>query len=247
MAVNRPGYYNLPVDVVDSIKGHADVYHAVVEALGIKKVQVFGVSMGGLSALYYAQKYSTQSLMLWCPLTGEYHPKQEALDSPFAKLFLSPYFQDVISWLMRRAADLSPKLLLYPLLQAEVNLEAQHLQRILKQILNDPFEKAQALKFMHATAPMSKIYTGMMDELEKAAQPQPFDWAQINMPVLAYASKVDNDVPQDHFERLEQELVNGQLKFMQVAGHFVWWGEEGKQVQAETLAFFQQHRDAAAG
>ncbi|MEM6844923.1 MAG: alpha/beta hydrolase [Bacteroidota bacterium] len=240
IAVNRPGYYDLPVDVVDSIKGHAAIYHEVIAYLGIEEVNVFGVSMGGLSSLYYAQSYPTKLMVLWSPLTGEYHPKKEALESPFAKLFLSPNLQDSISWLMRRTFDLFPGLMLSSLLQAEAEISKREIKKVVGKILNDPLEKRRATQFVHSLAPMSQIYPGMMDELEKAGQAHPFDWSKIDMPVLAYASPVDKDVSQDHFDRLNTNLVNGEVRFVRAGGHFVWWGAEGKEVQAETLKFFNR-------
>ena len=90
ISVNRPGYFDLPVNIVDTIEGHADIYHEVIRSLGItKKINVFGISMGGLSALYYAKKYPTQSLILWSAVTGPYIVNQESADSPLGKLVLS--------------------------------------------------------------------------------------------------------------------------------------------------------------
>lgn len=242
IAVNRPGYYDLPIEVADSIEEHAAIYKAVVDYLDIDEVHVFGVSMGALSALYYAQNYRVRSMVLWCPLTGQYQPNQAALDSAFGKLFLSPSFQDVISWLLRRTADWAPSLLLHSLIQAEAELDKPAIKRIVQSILDDGPTQRRAFQFLHSLGPMSQIYPGMMDELEKSAQPQPFDWSAIDMPVQAFASKIDKDVSQDHFVRLEEALVNGRCSYVDVAGHFVWWGPEGAHVEAETLAFFKQHR-----
>ncbi len=240
IAVNRPGYYDLPIDVVDSIAGHAAIYHEVITYLGISEVNVFGVSMGGLSSLYYAQSYPTKSMVLWSPLTGQYLPKKEALESPFAKLFLSPKMQDSISWLMRRTFDLLPGLMLTSLLQAEAEMEKGEIKEVVGAILNDPSEKRRTTQIVHSLAPMSQIYPGMMDELEKTGKEHLFDWSKIDMPVLAYASPIDKDVSQDHFDRLSNNLVNGECRFVRAGGHFVWWGTEGKEVQAETLKFFDQ-------
>ena len=71
ISVNRPGYHDLPLSVVSSMEEHADIYHEVIKSLGMEeKINVFGVSMGGLSALYYASKYPTRSLVLWSSITG---------------------------------------------------------------------------------------------------------------------------------------------------------------------------------
>ncbi|MGD1839335.1 MAG: alpha/beta fold hydrolase [Thermonemataceae bacterium] len=241
IAVNRPGYYDLPVDAVDSIEEHADIYHAVVKALGISEVNVFGVSMGGLSALYYAAAYPVRAMILWSPLTGEYHPKKEALDTPFAKLFLSDKAKDLISWLMTRSVHIYPKALVKSLLKAEANLDKPSINKIVYYLVSNPAEKRRLIQFVHALAPMRKIYPGMMDELEKSSKEQPIAWHKITMPVLTYASPLDKDVSQDHFERLEENLANGTCKYVEAGGHFVWWGPEGEEVTQGTLQFFNRY------
>ncbi len=240
IAVNRPGYYNLPANAVSSIRGHADIYKAVIDFLDIKEVNVFGVSIGALSSLYYAQSYSVKSMVLWSPVTGQYRPKKEALDTAFAKLFLSPKMQDFISWLLRRTMDFFPRIILVNLVHAEAEMEKKAIKTVVASILNDPQEKKRAIQFIHSLAPMSKIYPGMMDELKKSAKEQTIDWNKIDLPVLTYASTIDKDVTQDHFSRLTENLINGECRLVKGGGHFVWWGPEGKEVQSETLKFFNQ-------
>mgnify|MGYP001791186421 FL=1 len=240
IAVNRPGYYDLPVDAVDSIEGHAAIYHEVITYLGVKEVNVFGVSMGGLSSLYYAQSYPTKSMVLWCPVTGEYHPNQEAVNSPLGKLIMSDKAKDMISWLTTRSVNLFPKAIVASLLNAEAKLDKREIEEIAKSVVQDDDEKRRLIQFVHSLAPMSQIYPGMMDELEKAAQEHHFDWSKIDIPVLAYASPVDKDVSQDHFDRLSTNLVNGEVRFVRAGGHFVWWGSEGEEVREETLNFFDR-------
>ena len=240
LAINRPGYYNLPLEAADSIEDHAAIYHAVVEALGIDRVYVFGVSMGGLSALYYAQNYPTEAVLLWSPLTGPYHPHQEAMDTPLGRLILSDKAKDLVSWSMTRFSEWFPKASVRALLQAEAAMAPKDQQQMAQWVVQDPTEKRRFLQFIHALAPMSRLYPGMMDEVEKSARPQCFDWSKLTMPILAYASPIDKDVSRDHFDRLNAQLVNGECRFVRAAGHFVWWGEDGRRVQAESLAFFDK-------
>ena len=57
-----PARRAVPVDVVSSLEGHADIYHATISALEISEPpNVFGIFMGGLAALHYAKKNPTRS------------------------------------------------------------------------------------------------------------------------------------------------------------------------------------------
>ncbi len=246
IAVNRPGYYDMPVDVVDSIEGHAKIYHEVVKSLGIKELNVFGVSMGGLSALYYTQNYAVtvRSMVLWSPVTGEYRPNQEAVNSHLGKLVMSDKAKDIISWLMVRAVYLFPKSIIISFLKTEANLSKRERNTLATWIVNHKAEKKRVRQFVCALAPMSKLYTGMMDEVEKASAPHTFNWGKIDMPVRAFASHVDKDVSRDHFDRLNTHLVNGTCTFVKAGGHFCWWGEDGREVVRESLRFLDRMNTA---
>ena len=247
IAVNRPGYYNMPINTVDSIEGHADIYHEVIKSLGIGEVNVFGVSMGGLSSLYYAQKYPVRSMLLWCAITGKYQPNQEALDSPLGKLVMSDKAKNIISWFMTRSVDLFPKATAANFLKTEANLTKNERNKLAQWVVTDNDEKRRLVQFVHALAPMSQLYPGMMDELEKASSEHTFDWSKINMPVLAYASTVDKDVSPVHPDRLEKHLVNGECRFVKAGGHFTWWGEEGRSVVEGSLQFFDRFNKENGG
>lgn len=87
ISINRPGYFDLPTDCVKALEGHADIYHEVMTALKCTKdVTVFGITMGGLSALYYTKKYPTKSLILWSAVTGPYRINKDSANSPLGTL-----------------------------------------------------------------------------------------------------------------------------------------------------------------
>jgi pimeloyl-ACP methyl ester carboxylesterase len=239
IAVNRPGYYKLPVDVVDSIKGHAHIYHAVICKLDIQDVHLFGVSMGGLAALYYAQLYPVKSMVLWSAVTGTYHPNQDATESLLGKLFMTDKGKDFISWMMDRSARLFPKATVRALLKAESNLSKEEMKQVIDSLM-DGEEKKRFIQFISSLAPMSQLYTGMMDEVQKSASEQQITWEQLRMPILAIHSSVDEDVGMEHFQRLKDHLPHGEYMEVRAGGHFVWWGAEGKEVIKRTVAFFKR-------
>ena len=241
IAVNRPGYYDLPVEVVDSIEGHADIYHEVIKHLGINKVHMFGLSMGGLAALYYAQKYEVSSLVLWSAITGKYTVNQESINSPLGRLIMSDQGKALLSWAMARSARWFPAATVRSFVETEAYLDKETIRSIATTVASDPVEKTRMIQFVESLTPMNKIYAGMMDEVEKAGQKDNILWQEITMPILAVASKVDKDVSIEHIARIASKLKHAQVKYVQAAGHFVWWGEEGKEIIDDTLKFFKNH------
>lgn len=240
ISVNRPGYYNLPVDVVDSIEGHAKIYHEVIKALGIKEVNVFGISMGGLSSLYYAQSYPVKSMVLWAALTGEYHPNQEAINTPLGRLVMTDKAKNIISWMMLRSAQIFPKATVSSFLKTEADLSPKEIKQLTDSIVKDKDAMTRLVQFVKSLTPMSELFEGMMDEVKKSALPQSINWNNIDMPVLAVYSTIDKDVGYDHFKRLKDNLVNGEFMSLKGAGHFVWWGPKGKEVIRKTVEFFDE-------
>ncbi|MGB0525492.1 MAG: alpha/beta fold hydrolase [Flammeovirgaceae bacterium] len=238
ISINRPGYFDLPIEAAATLEGHADIYHEVIRQLGItEKIHVFGVSMGGLSALYYAKKYPTKSLVLWSAVTGSYKVNEAAAKSGLGKLVLSNKGKKIISWLLVTSAKLFPKETISTFLKTEAILTHQERKAIAKQVVKNPESKREFLIFVDSMTPMDLLYDGMMDEIQKARELKTIDWTTIHCPTFAVHSTIDPDVPIEHAKRLEAMLPNIEMMYVKAGGHFVWWGDEGEQVKKATANF----------
>ncbi|WMX13265.1 alpha/beta hydrolase [Aureispira sp. CCB-E] len=238
IAINRPGYFDLPIKDSYTLESHADIYHEVINYLGVKdKIHVFGVSMGGLSALYYAQKYPTQSLVLWSSVSGKYCINEQAANSGLGRLVLSKSGKNIISWLLLTSAKLFPKKTIETFLKTEADLDRQERILLAKQIVQNQSRKKEFMTFVKSMTPMGALYEGMMDEVAKAANLQTVDWTNITCPTFAVHSIVDIDVSIEHAQRLEKMIPAIKMMYVRAGGHFVWWGEEGEQVKHATKDF----------
>jgi pimeloyl-ACP methyl ester carboxylesterase len=243
LSINRPGYYNLPLDAINEISEQADIYHAVVEKLGITSVHVFGVSMGGALSLHYAQKYPTDSLVLWSAVTGTYHPNPESMESPLGRVLLSPAGKNLISWMMGRSIRLAFRETVTTFLQAEAELPRGELKKIADQMATDPQVQKSTIDFVESTTPMGKLYDGMMWEVEQTAKEWTPDWESITCPALVIASLVDKDVAfDDHYTPAVENLPNVEGMTVTAGGHFIWWGDEGKTVIERTRQFLLERK-----
>jgi len=245
IAISRPGYYGVPIQPTDDLTAHADLYAEVLERLGIDEpVHVFGVSAGGPSALLFAAKYPTRSVTLWSAVTGVYRPNREAMESALGRLVLSRRGQAVISWMLGRSARLFPKPTMSTFLQTESTLENAAIRTIVKEELADRRGRETFRAFVESTTPMSKLYDGMMDEMQKMGRDWSVPWERIEAPVLAAASPADADVSAEHIARLKAALPSARVLEPRAGGHLVWWGAEGKAVIDATL---QHLADASKG
>ncbi len=238
LSVNRPGYYDLPLHQASSIEEHADIYFEVIKSLKIEeKINVFGVSMGGLSALYYASKYPTRSLVLWSAITGKYEVNKASADSFLGKLVLNEKGKNLISWLLKVSARYFPKMTIKAFLKTEADLTQKEKNKIAKEVVNTSKSKSDFMLFIDSMTPMGAFYEGMMDEVRKAQQLKETDWSKIKCPTYAVHSTVDIDVSMDHPKRLEEMIPNLTMEYVKAGGHFVWWGKEGEKVKLHTIRF----------
>ena len=149
ISINRPGYFDFPIDSSHTLATHADIYHEVINQLGItEKIHVFGVSMGGLSALYYAQKHPTKSLVLWSAVTGKYDVNEDAANSGLGKLVLSDKGKKMASWLLLTSAKLFPKPTIRTFLKTEADLDNKQRRMIAKQVVRNPESKREFMIFV---------------------------------------------------------------------------------------------------
>lgn len=241
IAVNRPGYFDLPLDVADSIEDHAAIYYEVIKELGItESVNVFGISMGGLAALYYAKNYPTKSLVLWSAVTGKYEVNNDSANSVIGKLFLSSKGKNIVSKMMLFSAKYFPEKTAESFLKTEADLSSKQRKQIAKEMMSNIESKKEFQIFIQSTTPMALLYDGMMDEVAKAEQLTDVDWTTITCPTLSVHSTIDIDVPISHSKRLKQMIPNLETKYVKAGGHFVWWGDEGKVTIDTTLEFFNR-------
>lgn len=241
ISINRPGYHDLVLNAASSIEEHADIYHSVIEYLEIEgPINVFGISMGGLSALYYAAKYPTKSLVLWSAITGKYRVNKASTNSLLGKLVLNRYGKKLISWMLKVSARQFPRMTMDVFLKTEADLNEKERRKIVEEMMLDDQSKEEFTLFIESMLPMDSMYEGMIDEVKKAEQLGPVDWSTIKCPTYVFHSTVDKDVAIEHPRRLEETLSNIKMNYVKAGGHFIWWGEEGKAVKQNTLCFLHE-------
>ena len=100
--VSRPGYGDTPLHTGKSADEQADAFASVIEALGIHKVTVIGVSGGGPSAAAFAERHPdrTSSLILACALA----PHLLTVPKQMRFILSVPFLGEITSLLTRRAA-----------------------------------------------------------------------------------------------------------------------------------------------
>lgn len=243
VSLDREGYLGMPLSDDVSFMSQADKHAAALKALGISRVHVLGVSMGGPVSLYFADRHPdmVQSVVLWSAVTRQYIIRDGTADTLIGKMFLSEHFnKDIISWMIARSAQMTPKALMVELLKTEANLDEAGRRKIADEELVELERLEEFHHFIESLTPLSSRFEGMMYETEIASE----DWeAPLNhgdqIPLYSAHSSLDIDVPMEHQDYLRQGWTNGTFVNVEAGGHFCFWGREGNVVRDTTVEFLR--------
>lgn len=223
IAPSRFGFLGTPVpEGADSSK-QADAYACLLDALGIDRVGVVGVSMGGPSSLLFAARYPqrTKSLVLISAASHALPPRPAILASIF-NLFLN----DFVFWSM---VHLSPGGLLVAL---GVPDDVQ------KQL--SPQDVAQLYAFLESIEPMGARQKGQMLEQHMSE----YDAQQIQnikAPTLVLHARDDTLVPFEQGEFSADHIPGAQFVPMEKGGHLALMLHMNAGSKDKTRGFLAQY------
>jgi pimeloyl-ACP methyl ester carboxylesterase len=201
----------------------ADAYACLLDALGIDRVGVVGVSMGGPSSLSFALRHPerTTSLVL---ISAASHaiPPRPAIVATLFKVFLN----DFVFWSMVRV---SPQALLAAL---GVPLEVQ------KQL--SPQEVAQLNAFLKSMEPMGARRNGQNLE-QHMSEINAQQIRNIRVPTLVLHAPDDTLVTFEQGEFAANSIPGAQFVSMERGGHLALMMDINAGAREKVLQFLKKH------
>ena len=224
VAPSRFGFLGSPVpnNGADSAQ-QADAYARLLDALGIDRVGVVGVSMGGPSALLFALRHPqrTTSLVLISAASHAIPPRPAILATLF-KVFLS----DFVFWSMVHA---SPQGLLAAL---GVPVEVQ------KQL--SPQEMARLHAFLELIEPMGARRNGQNLE-QHMSEYDAQQIGNIRIPTLVLHARDDSLVAFEQGEFAATSIPGAQLMPMDTGGHLALMMDINAGAREKVLQFLEKY------
>jgi len=223
IAPSRFGFLGSPVPEGANSSLQADVYACLLDALGIDRIGVVGVSMGGPSSLLFALRYP-QRIKSLAMISAASHaiPPRPAMLAAIFSIFLN----DFVFWSM---VHLSPGGLLAAL---GVPMEVQ------KQL--SPEEAAQLNGFLASIVPMGARRRGQLLEQHMSE----YDAGQIRniqAPTLVMHARDDTLVSFEQGEFSAQNIPGAQLTPMEKGGHLALMMNKNDEAREKLLAFLEQY------
>ncbi len=223
---SRPGYGRTPIESGKTAGATADLFAALVKALGIERISVVGNSAGGPVALEFARKYPgvVDKLILEAAVVKPWFHKLTPQYYGVKVLFRPGYqrkFWDNLKVKLERNEEKVLRGNMKRFTKLPVNDVLRHLRP----------EDIGALKADMVTANDSGY--GFVHDVEHRAH----HIERIVCPTLIVHSRYDASVPFSHAEYACRKIQNSELYVAPTESHFIYLGPGSKEVLEKRVAF----------
>jgi pimeloyl-ACP methyl ester carboxylesterase len=222
LAVSRPGYPGTPLEVGRTPEEQADAFAALLDALGVGRAAVIGLSGGGPSALQFALRHPERcwALVLIAAITRNRPASQRPLGW---KLLHSVILRsDFGGWLACRLVR---------------GLTRAAPRRPGGRVGPDLFRR-----FAESTVPYSLRGAGHANDSAQFGLLPSYPLGDIRRPTLVVHGTADGPVPFAHAEFAAGTIPGAQLIAVAGAGHGSLFRSEG--LAAKVVAFLEAHAPA---
>ena len=201
---SRFGYLRTPMPQDASFESQADAYAALLDYLHIEKAAIFGLSIGGPSALLFALRHPSRcaALVLQSAITKT-TPKRPIADCFYNALFRSDFIYWVISHTVKNF--LIKKFGVDP--------------AILKTL--PPDEKKWVEEALHIFHPASERYAGIRNDQKATISHRQYDLDKIHLPTLILHALDDGLVDVDFARYAHSCIGSSELITFPSGGHFL--------------------------
>jgi len=228
IAMSRFGYLRTPLPADASPPAQADAHACLLDALGIERAAVAGVSAGAPSSLQFALRHPDRTLALVLVAPAIYAPRDDSVaPAPPATAFLfdTALRSDLLFWAATRFArdTLIESLLATPpsLVRAASAQERRRVDDMLTAIL-----------------PVSQRRLGLMNDAQVVSTLQRYDLERIDAPALVMSARDDGFGTYDAAAYTASQMAHARFIGYDSGGH-VWVGHHRGMLD-EIAAFVKQ-------
>ena len=183
VAMSRFGYLRTPLPDDASAQAQADAHACLLDALGIQRVAIVGVSAGAPSSLQFALRHPrrTSALVLlvpaiYAPRPGDAPSLTTPKETPV--VFDSALKSDLLFWAATRVAR-------RPLQRAILATPPEVLDRA------GAAENARATRLLHSILPVTARRAGLLNDARVTSSLPRYDLERVAVPTLAISARDD--------------------------------------------------------
>jgi len=180
IAMSRFGYLRTPLPKDGSAAAQADAHLCLMNALGIERAAILGVSAGGPSAMQFAIRHPDRTAALVLLVPAAYQPGATAITPPSGTrlLFDTALRSDFLFWL---AIEAAPDTVIRSILGTPPEVVRQ----------SDRTEQERVQQLMMHILPVSPRRLGLLNDAEVTSNLPRYELDRITAPTLAISLKDD--------------------------------------------------------
>ena len=223
IAMSRFGYLRTPLPADASPAAQADAHACLLDALGIERAAIVGVSAGAPSSMQFALRHPqrTTGLALLVPLAYAPRPEPE-LSSSARFMYTQAIKSDFLYWAALRAA---PAVVVRTILATPPEVfDAAHAR-----------EQARAREVMRNILPVSARQAGLLNDAAVAAALARYPLERIAAPALVVSLKDDLYGTYESARYTAVQISGARFVGFESGGH-AWLGHHDE-IMAQLFAF----------
>lgn len=235
---SRPGYLRTPLASGRTFGEQADAAAALLDALEIDEVAVYGISGGGPSSIEFAARHPerTKALILEVAISQRYTPQ-------VSDLTVALTMNSFVFWLQGLMMRFAPRFAVSQFVRIESTLDPADQSRIADDVLASP-RKMELLRLLSANAPFDLLRAGFENDMEQFAAIERLPLAQVRCPALIVHGTHDGDVPYRHAEEAASEIAGAELFTVEKGWHLLALSDGDDAYKQAEVDFLKEHLHA---
>jgi pimeloyl-ACP methyl ester carboxylesterase len=240
LSVSRPGYLRTPLARGRSIEEQADLFAALLDALGVERAAIVTLSAGGPPGYLFAVRHPHRvwALVAIDSVSGHYDMPETA--SPLAQaIFMSQWGQKVLKAIGQK----KPAWLLHQLFQGTGYFTKQQIQAHVDVTLSSPQALAFMRAFMDTMFPYKPRKAGTDNDTALYRRLTHLPLEQVRCPALIVHGTHDADVKFYHGVYAHERIPGAERFWIEEGSHLGFWlSPHAAQAQAAAREFLGHHR-----
>jgi len=240
LSVSRPGYLNTPLASGRRIEEQADLFAAVLDALGMEKAAVVTLSAGGPPGYLFAARHPDRISALVAIDSVSGHHDMPGTAGPIARaIFMSQLGQRLVKMIAQK----KPAWLLQQIFQGTAYYTKQQVQAHVDFALGSPQALAFLQAFVEAMYPYKPRQAGTDNDTVLLRQLTHFSLEQVRCPTLIVHGTHDADVMFHHGVYAHECIPGAERVWIEEGSHLGFWlSPHAAQAQDAARKFLGRHR-----
>ena len=217
LAASRPGYLRTALQAGRTPESQADLYAAMLDALGIGRAAILGFSSGGPSAVHFAARHPNRTTALFLD-TAILLP----FDTPISAIRRATLESSFFAWLSYQIATTWPELMIRFTIDGVSDGLNRERKRVAADWIRSDSARLQSLQRQFASiAPWKYRKAGWTNDQANECGLPPLPFSDVAAPTLIAHGTNDAFVPVQHATNAASQIAGSELVLVEEGHHFL--------------------------